>query len=109
MIVPEHPDDDAVEAAQFRHGVVRVEVPGTILPAILREFQIKRIGTQFNLVVPFDLAMIANADLLENPVVIPNAKHAFTDKSRQIDFATRSIREFEIKMIFRPRFNMDLA
>lgn len=48
----------------------------------MREFEVKRIGTKFDLIVPLDLTMVPQAHVLENPIVVPNAKDAFPGESR---------------------------
>lgn len=38
--------------------------------------QVERVGTQFNLVIPFDLAVLTNVHLLKKVFVVPNLEDA---------------------------------
>ena len=71
----------------------------------MRDFQVKRIGAKLNLIVPSDLAMIPDVHILKKLVVIPNPKDAFSDESREVDFAFRAVIEFDVNAVIRSRFN----
>jgi hypothetical protein len=73
----------------------------------LRQLKVKRIGAQFDFIVPFDLTMIPQAQVFKRPVVVPNAKDAFSDESREVNLAICPVCEFEINVISRSCLNSD--
>lgn len=51
--------------------------------------------------------MVTDTHILKKLRVVPNAKDAFSDKSREVNLTFGPVSEFQVKVIVRPRFKQD--